>query len=96
MTTQPKRFVHTAVDVATTTTPVVATSTTRTWLLLVNDSDTDIYVKFGDPAVANEGIRLNAEGGSLEISHETGFIDRRAINAIHAGTGTKRLLATEG
>ena len=94
MTTIAKQFTHIAEDIAITSTQVIAENHQRVWLLLVNDSDETIYVKFGAAAVLNEGIRLNAEGGSLEISYETGFIDGRAVNAIHGGSGTKRLLAT--
>lgn len=95
MTTQRKNFTHVPIDVATTNTVVLAESSTRTWCLLINDSDTPIYLKMdGTAAVVNEGIRLNAEGGSLEISPETGFHDIRGINAIQGDAGTKRLLVT--
>ena len=96
MTTERKNFTHDPIDVGTGTTLVLAENYQRVWVLLVNDSDVPIYVTFGVAAVVNEGIRLNANGGSLELSYETGFIDGRQINAIHGDTGTKRLLATWG
>lgn len=86
---------HGAADVATTTTTVRAQTAARLYLLVVNLSDTTVYLKFGDAAVVNEGIPLNPNGGSYEMSSEYGNLDRRAVNAIHAGTGTKRVTWTE-
>ena len=95
MATQLKHITHAApVAVATTTTVALAPDPDRVWVLLVNDSDTTIYLAFNQAAVVGQGIRLNAEGGSLELSYETGFIDSRQINAIHGDTGTKNLLVT--
>lgn len=93
MTSQRKHFTHAAVTVGATTTVAMAQSDTRTWVLLVNDSDETIYVSFGAAAVMNQGIRLNAGGGALDISSETGFLDQRQINAICA-SGAKTLLVT--
>ena len=64
--------------------------------LLVNDSDTAIYLKLGADAVANQGIRLNANGGSYEMSRLHGNLYVGASNAIHGSTGNKVLLVTEG
>lgn len=47
---------------------VMATSTTRQYLILVNDSDSIIYLSLNSPAVLGKGIRLNANGGSYEIN----------------------------
>ena len=87
---------HTKVAVATSTTQLLAANADREWVLLVNDSDTVIYVKAGVAAVVNEGIRLNASGGSLELSARLGNLDTRVINAIHGGAATKNLLISEG
>lgn len=87
---------HTAIAVATTSTAVVAANTQRQYLLLINDSDAVIYLKLGAAAVANQGIRLNANGGSLEMSGPMGNIYQGAINGIHAGAATKNLLVSEG
>jgi len=87
---------HTAVNVTTTTGAVLAANANRLYALLVNDSDTVIYIKLGAAAVANQGIRLNADGGSYEMSAMLGNLYTGAINGIHAGTGNKVLLMTEG
>ena len=92
--TVEKQFTHAAVDVGLTTTELIAENHQRVWLLIQNNSDVPVWIKFGAAAVVNEGIRLNAEGGHIEISHETGFIDGRAVNGIQADAGTKRVLVT--
>ena len=87
---------HTAVNVTTTTGAVLASNANRLYALLVNDSDTAIYIKLGAAAVANQGIRLNALGGNYEMSAMLGNLYTGAINGIHAGSGNKVLLMTEG
>lgn len=87
---------HTAVNVAASDTAVIAANPSRAYLLLVNDSDTVIYIKLGAAAVANQGIRLNANGGSYEMSAEAGNLYQGAVKGIHGGTGNKVLLVTEG
>lgn len=87
---------HTAVNVTTSTAAALAANLERKYALLVNDSDTTIYIKLGAAAVLNEGIRLNANGGSYEMSAALGNLVHVAINAIHGGTGNKVLLVTEG
>ena len=87
---------HTAPSIGTTTTLALAANANRLYALLVNDSDTTIYFKLGEAAVLNTGIRLNANGGSYEISKELGNLYTGIINAIHGGTGSKVLLVAEG
>ena len=87
---------HTAINVTTTSGEALAANTSRLWLLIENDSDTAIYCKVGAAAVLNEGIRLNANGGSWELSPSMGNYNTGAINCIHSGTGNKVLLVTEG
>ncbi len=87
---------HAAVSVTTSSTEVLAANAARGLVLLVNDSDTVIYCKIGVAAAVNQGVRLNASGGSWELSAHFGNLDPRAINCIHGGTGGKTLLATEG
>ena len=87
---------HTAVNVTTSTGEVLASNANRLYALLVNDSDTVIYIKLGAAAVANQGIRINANGGNYEMSAMLGNLYTGAINGIHAGTGNKVLLMTEG
>ena len=80
-------------NVTTSSTESVPPNKNRTGLLLINDSDTVIYVNLGIPAVVNAGIRLNAAGGSYEIIKTNPF--KGAINAIHGGAGNKVLCAVE-
>ncbi len=87
---------HTAVNVTTNTGEVLASNANRLYALLVNDSDTTIYIKLGAAAVVNEGIRLNALGGNYEMSAMLGNLYTGAINGIHGGAGNKVLLVTEG
>lgn len=87
---------HSVVNVAVTSTQVAAKSSGRSFLLLVNDSDTEIYCTIGVAATLNGGIRINADGGSFEMSRGIKNIDTRVVNCIHGGTGTKTLLVTEG
>lgn len=86
---------HTVVSVAVTSTAALAANTNRVGALLVNDSDTTIYLKLGAAAVVNQGIRLNANGGSLEMNAALGNLYSGAVNAIHGGVGSKVLLVTE-
>ena len=84
---------NTGIDVATTSTAILAANTKRRYAAIVNDSDTAIYIALGAAAVVNAGIRLNASGGSFEIlTHD---MSSEAINGIHGGTGTKRVTVVE-
>lgn len=87
---------HSVLTVTTTSQQVLAANPDRKYAMLINDSDTVIYIKIGAPAVVGEGIRLNPNGGSYEMSSAIGNLHTGAINAIHGGTGTKNLLIAEG
>ena len=87
---------HTAVTVTTASGAALAANAVRLYALLINDSDETIYLKLGATAVANEGIRLNANGGNYEMSKKLGNLYTGVINAIHGGTGSKKLLVLEG
>jgi hypothetical protein len=84
---------HTPITVAALTTTVVAANADRKWLLLVNDSDETIYIKLGAAAVLNQGIRLNAAGGTLELTEGSLYLG--AVNGICA-SGGKILLMSQG
>ena len=86
---------HTAVTVGNSTTVAKAANANRKYLLLVNDSDEVVYVKLGAAAVLNQGIRINASGGSYEMSGALGNLYTGAVNAI-CTSGSKTLLVTEG
>lgn len=95
----PKReksaIAHTAATIGVASGAALAANANRKYALLVNDSDTAIYIKIGSAAVVSEGIRLNAQGGSYEMSAAYGNLDTRAINAISSDAG-QTLLVTEG
>jgi hypothetical protein len=75
-------------NVTTSTGVVVASNSTRTGFQVVNDSDTTVYLGLGTAALANAGIRLNANGGSWD-GRVSNILWKGAVNSIHAGTGTK-------
>jgi len=87
---------HSAFAVTTSSQEVLASNTDRKYALFINDSDTTIYLKVGADAAVGEGIRLNANGGSYEMSAGLGNLDTRAVYAIHGGAETKNLLIVEG
>lgn len=84
------------VDVGTTSTMVLASNASRRYASFVNDSDTDVYLAIGVDAAVHAGILLKSRGGSYEMDQKLGNLSTAAITAIHAGTGTKRLVVTEG
>jgi len=86
---------HTTATITTASGTALAANANRKYALLVNNSDTVMYIKIGVAAVANQGIRLNANGGSYEMLIGQN-LDIRAINAVHAGSGNKVLLVSEG
>ena len=65
----------------------------RKFAILVNDSDETIYVSLGATAEMNKGIRLNANGGALEINVNNNLYTG-IISAICA-SGSKNLTITE-
>lgn len=80
---------NTKVSVGVTSTSVLASNASRKSAILSNDSDSAIYVSLSSTAVVNEGIRLNAYGGSVTIESYTG-----AITAISSGAA-KNLCVVE-
>ena len=62
--------------------------------MFVNDGTAVIWIAINQTAVANEGIRLNASGGSYYISDYQGNLNREAINCITASASIV-LLVTE-
>lgn len=87
------RASSTQVVVGTSDVTVIATNSARTYALIVNDSDTTIYLSLsGGPASKSAGIRLNSNGGAYEIIPENNY-----VGAIHAITtaSNKKLTVTE-
>ena len=65
----------------------------RTGAWLINDSTVTIYLGVGRPAVANQGIRLNAAGGAWEITKDNLF--KGDIYGISVSGSGNVLCATE-
>ena len=80
------------VSVGTTSTAVRAANTDRVMIALVNDSDAIIYVSLGTTATLNNGIRLNANGGSVVINNPTWT---GTVNAI-ATSASSKLVGVDG
>jgi hypothetical protein len=71
---------------------ILGSNPQRYYVLIVNDSDSTAYISLGKPAVANEGIRLNASGGSFEINLTNPYYGE--IYAVSTGA-SKKLMITE-
>jgi len=84
------RVFNTAITLAGASKELLPPNPQRVSALLVNDdADNVIYIRLLSDAVANEGIRLNAAGGSYEINQVNPFYGR--VFAI----GTGKILVTE-
>ena len=92
MPSQGERAVHRNVTLTTTQVEILPVNPLRKYALLVNDSDSTAYIALGIPAAVNEGIRLNANGGSYEINLTNLFNGR--IYAV-SSVATKLLMVTE-
>lgn len=86
---------HTTASMTGTSAAVLAANQGRKYALIVNDGSTACYLNLGSTAVANEGIRVNANGGSYEMSRGWGNLFTGVINGI-LNSGTATLLVTEG
>ncbi len=86
--------VHAAVSCTSSTGEALALNGGRVSALFVNDGTATIWIAINQAAVANEGIRLNANGGSYYITDADGNLDREAVNCITA-SATVILLVTE-
>ncbi|KKN71750.1 hypothetical protein LCGC14_0418160 [marine sediment metagenome] len=64
----------TSVSVGASSTAVIAASRDRLKVVLVNDSDETIYLGFNSAAILNQGIRLNARGGTVTEYENIGTI----------------------
>lgn len=89
-----KNFLNTGVDVGTTSTKVLDARPGRKYAIFMNDSDTVIYLAFGEAAAVGAGVRLAENGGFYEITWNNPI--EVAVYAIHGGSGTKRLTVVEG
>lgn len=76
----------------TTSLPVLNSNATRSYLQVVNDSDTVVYISLNGTAAANTGTRLNANGGSVVFDQ---FIPTGTVSGITTADA-KKVLITEG
>lgn len=86
---------HTAPTAGTASGTILASNVNRLYALSVNDSDTTVYLALGGSAAVNTGIRLNANGGSYEMSKKLGNLYTGVVNGI-SGVAGKVVLCTEG
>lgn len=84
---------NTSVSCLTSSTQAVATSSSRQYLALVNDSANTIYLGEGVAAVSGSGIRLNANGGVYEM--DTTHLYTGAINCIASGSSNLTVLQSQ-
>ncbi len=81
-------------DATPASTLVLAANRKRAYALFVNDSAIVQYLSFGPSAAVNQGIRLNANGGSYEMEGNT--LWRGVVNGILLSAGSGKVLVTEG
>lgn len=82
-----------ATTIGSSSTAGVAANPNRKYLAVCNDSDETMYLSFTEDAEMNKGIRLNANGGTLEWIGPGIF--QEVLNAICA-SGSKTLTYQEG
>jgi len=75
----------TAVTVGATSTKIVEAKENRSYLVITNDSDEEMYISLGSAAVQGSGIPLTVKGSLIEISGERPF--RGAVYGICASGG---------
>lgn len=83
-------MVHLSVDIGTSSTRILDANAERNYTILINDSDTVIYIGLGHVALLNYGLRLEANGGRHEFTGD--HIWRGYIDGIHGAAGTKKLI----
>lgn len=76
------------VTIGSSSTAALAANGGRIGGTIVNDSDEIMYIAFGEAAVMNSGIRLNADGGNYSFPQDQ--IYTGAVNAI-CTSGSKNL-----
>lgn len=85
-TVQTKNYsAPTKISVGAATTVILAANASRAYLAIVNDSDEVVYIAIGANAVMNSGIRLNPNGGVLELTETD--VPTQAVNGICASGG---------
>lgn len=83
-------------NATTSSTIIVAANPKREYLILINESDTPVYLAFGEAAIASRGIYLGPLGGAYEMKKQDGNLVKSAVYAIHGGSGNKVITGVEG
>lgn len=90
------KVIHTSVNALNTSTLIVRENPKRRYLLIQNDSDEVVYLHQGGPALLHTGIRLEKNGGMIEMSHVHCSLCGGDVYAIQAKIQPKTILITEG
>jgi len=85
---------HAAITCTSTTGEALAENGGRISALFINDGTSTIWIAINEDAVANAGIRLNANGGSYYIADYQANLDRDEVDCITASASVI-LLVTE-
>lgn len=85
---------HSKANVTDVDSIIIPANAERKYLLIVNNSDTDMIINLGNIITEDKGIPLNA-GANYQISKD--YLFAGEVHAIHKATGmTKTLDITEG
>ena len=63
----------TSVVVGNTSTKILSAKENRAYVVITNDSDEEIYLSLGSPAVQGAGIPLTTKGSVIEIAGDKPF-----------------------
>lgn len=88
-----RKKVGSTVNIGTSSTLALNANESRKFAILINNSDEDIYIDFGEAASVDSGVRISAGGFSYEIDRQNLWAG--SIYAIHGGSGLKQLLVME-
>jgi len=94
-------FAQSSVTVGSASTLISAKNAGRKYLLIQNISDEAVYIKFGEAAVADEGIQIPAvdgDGNVRNVIELTVGNENLTIQAVYGicASGSKSVLVTEG
>lgn len=94
MANYPRRKVTDgSVNVAAASTLVLADNPQRKYALIINTSNTDVWLRLGSAAALNQGIFVARNGFAYEISANNLWTGE--IYGIHGGSGLKLLSVLE-
>lgn len=91
---EAKNTTHTTASCTNSTGVALAANEARQAALFINDGTTVIWLRIGEASVANEGIRLAANGGSYFMAEIYGNRNTSVVNCITA-SATVVLLVVE-